>query len=350
VLAQLRPEDRFSLAAYAGDVKPLLERVVGGPEAIEVGAKAAAGMEALGVTRTDLALDWLLSALPPEPGTMRMAVLVTDGRPTDLQGQPLDTMADLLDRAGRLDAAEVTLCTVGFGDAANFNTAFLVDLSDRSRGAFLYADTPEALEPQLRSRLSAGQSIAAADMRLELRPILPGVTIKSCCKLRPEFVPLELPAASENISVRLGGLSGDTPTDVLVAIEAPPAGFGDPMGSRAILAARLTGDEPNSSGEVTAFLHYTDSYLEAQRIDPEINTDRLKWELNVYSQALNRSSNIKQTAALLGDIAHVARKAGQEALAVAATGQLRDLEKGGRLDANRATGMLVQSRRTGGKD
>jgi Ca-activated chloride channel family protein len=348
VLAQLRPEDRFSLAGFASDVTPLLEGLPGGPEACDVGASAIAGLEAFGVTRTDLALEWLLRALPPEPGTMRMGVLVTDGHPTDLQGQPLPTTTELLDRAGRLDTAGATLCTVGLGDAGNFNSSFLVDLSDRGRGAFLYADTPEALQPQLRARLAAGQSVTATDLRLMLRPLLPGVVLKGCCRLRPEFVPLELPVNPNEAGIRLGGIQGDAPTDVLVSIEAPPAGFGDLAGARPIVALRLEGEQAAPREELQAYLHYTDSYVEAQRIDSEINKDRLHWELNVYSQALNRSANIKQTAALLGDIAHTAHKAGQESLAIQATGQLADLQKGGRLDAHRATGILVQTRRPGG--
>lgn len=396
VLAQLRPEDQFSLAGFSGAVTPLLTGIPGGAGTRDAAAQAVTGLQATGVTRTDLALEWLIGALPPERGVVRMGVLITDGRPTDSQGQPLPVVTELLDRAARLGDSDITLCTVGLGDAANFNTSFLVDLSDRGRGAFLYADNPEALEPQLNARLAAGQSITAADMRIVVRPLMPGVALTGACRLRPDFVPLELPAATRETSIRpgsvqndaamngeagltpdsvqgdaaaeasirlggvqgieatageasirLGGIQGDAPTDVLVSLEAPPAAAGAAAGEQTIVAVRLERDGAPPGSEMCASLLYTDSYVEAQQIDKEINQDRMRWELNVYSQALNRTTDLKQTAALLGDIAHVARKTGQEALAIKATGQLSDLQKGARMDANRATGILIQTRRPG---
>ncbi|HLJ55455.1 MAG TPA: VWA domain-containing protein [Chthonomonadaceae bacterium] len=348
VLAQLRPEDRISLAGFANEVTPLLDRVPGGAEAQAAGDRAASELRAYGVTRAELALDWLEQALPQEPGTVRLGILISDGRPTDAQGRDIEALGGLLDRAVRLGEAGVALCTVGLGDAANFNTAFLVDLSDRARGAFLYADSPDGLEPQLRARLAAGQSIAGAGCRLALRPLLPGVAIKGCCAIRPEFLPLEISGAGDAVSVPLAGLAADGPTDLLVSVEAPAPGIGDVAGDRPVLAVGLCHGDAGPEREQAASLRYTESYLEAQRIDAEINRDRLQWELNVSCWKLNRTTDVKQTAALLEEIAYAAGKAGQNALAIKATGQLEALQRGGRLDAHRATGMLVESRRPDG--
>jgi Ca-activated chloride channel family protein len=39
-------------------------------------------------------------------------------------------------------AQGMMLCTVGLGDAADFNSGLLVSLSDRGQGTFIYASQP----------------------------------------------------------------------------------------------------------------------------------------------------------------------------------------------------------------
>ena len=191
MLGLLRPGDRFSLAAFGGELRQL---VAAASVTLDGGSfldTAIQGLRAEGVTRTDLALDWLASSLPAEPGVTRAAVLITDGFPTDAVGQALGELDPLLERANAMAGTGITLSTVGLGNAADFHTAFLVGLSDRGQGAFLYADTPERLEPQMRARLLASQSVALEDVRLELRFPSANVSLRDCCRLRPEFLPLE---------------------------------------------------------------------------------------------------------------------------------------------------------------
>lgn len=345
LLAQLRPEDRLSLAGFASEVTPLLQAFPGGP-AIEASAEAALSrLTAFGVTRTDLALAWLREALPEEPDTLRLGVLITDGHPTDPLGASLPGLGPLIGMAQMMSAVGLTLCTVGLGNAANFHTAFLVELSDQGRGAFLYADTPEALAPQLRDRLQISQSVAEEALTLEWTPRLPGVKVTGCCRLRPEFLPYELERGQEVLS--LGAVAADSPTDLLLAVEAPPLGFGEPLGLHDVLDLRIhgTGDAPL---QAIASLNYTSSYTEAQRIDANVNADRMQWDINTYSKALLQANDPKQTADLLSQIAFTARKAGQEELAQNADRQLADLKQTGRLDAHGSTGLLTASRSRGG--
>ncbi|HZT41511.1 MAG TPA: vWA domain-containing protein [Chthonomonadaceae bacterium] len=347
VILQMRPEDRFALAAYSTQVEPLLEGLPGGIGSLASVEHKIASIEAAGVTRTDLALDWLERTLPSEPGIARAGILITDGHPTDPRGAALEATDALVAQAARLGQAGMTLYTVGLGTAAHFNTAFLVDLSDRGHGAFLYADEPQTLEPLLRARLTTAQTLATDDLRLLLRPLLPGVTIKACCRLRPEHLPLDAPLPGEAPVLQAGAVQADVPTDLLVAVTLPPPDFGEPLGPREVLSVEVAGDETAASAASRAAITATTSYTEAQQVNAEVDRDRLQWEMNVYSQALHHTRDPRKTAQLLADIQYAASKTGQESVAQMAAQQLQDLKKTGMLDAHRATGLLTSTRSGG---
>ncbi|MGB8691180.1 MAG: vWA domain-containing protein [Microcoleus sp.] len=154
VVAQLRNSDRLSLAGFSTSVTPLLQSLPGGATAIKPANTAISRLTAEGVTRTDLALDWIANALPSEAGVARVGILITDGHATTPQGFILDDTGLLSDRSQQLANLGIILNTVGLGNANNFNTAFLTDLSDKGRGAFIFADPPASLEPQLQKRLT----------------------------------------------------------------------------------------------------------------------------------------------------------------------------------------------------
>jgi Ca-activated chloride channel family protein len=346
VLAQLRPEDRLSLATFAGGVEPLLTNMPGGQVALSAAETALARLQAFGVTRTDLALDWLVNALPAEAGVHRIALLITDGHATDLRGTALTDVAPLIAQATRQGGAGISLCTVGLGDAANFNTAFLVDLSDRGRGAFLYADTPAALEPQLRARLSVSQAVGVEAARLMLRPLLPGLTVSACCRFRPELLPLDVPPPAVEMSLPLGALLVDRPTDVLIALQCPAMPNGTPLGLHDALEVRLEAPGQSTPSETAALL-FTNSYAEAQQVNTDVDNDRLNWDIALYSEALHRTDDPHRTSQLLSDIQFVAQKTGRLDMVSQATQQLEELRKTGRWSAHRATGLLTTSRSPG---
>jgi len=344
VLALLRPEDRFSLAAFGDTLQPFLNAVPGGEEG--AGEAAFTTLHALGVTRTDLALDWLARALPAEPNTLRIAMLITDGHPTDAQGHLLSHAVPLLAQATDLGDRGITLHTVGLGNAADFHVGFLAELSDRGRGAFLYADTPQALAPQLRARLNRAQSIAVADSELQLMALAPGVQITSACRLRPEFLPLAPAAPSEPIQVTLPALGGDAPTDLLLSVTVPPPAFGDSLGLRDVLEVRLHLGDTNLCG--IASITSTASYREGQQLTEDVDQDRLSWELNTYSTALTRTTDSHRTSALLSDIAYAARRTGRSDLAQQAAQELDTLQRTGAVSPHGSASLLTSTRELGG--
>lgn len=344
VLALLRPEDRLSLATFGDTLQPLLNAVPGG--IAHAGEAAFDGLRPLGVTRTDLALEWLIHALPAEPHVLRVALLITDGHPTDAQGHPLTQAVPLLAQATDLGDRGIVLYTVGLGSAVDFHAGFLADLSDRGRGAFLYADTPQALEPQLRARLNRAQSVAVAEPELQLTALVPGVHVTAACRLRPEFLPLALPTGAETITLALPALSGDAPTDLLLSVTIPPPAFGEPLGLSDVLELRLQTGQNTVCG--VAAMTSTPSYREAQQLNAEVDQDRLSWELNTYSTALTRSTDTHRTSALLSDIAYTARRTGRSALAQQASAELESLQQTGALNPHASAKILTSTRELGG--
>ena len=323
VLALLRPEDRFSLAAFGDTLQPL------------------------GVTRTDLALEWLEQALPAEPGVLRVALLITDGHATNAQGRPLPHHVPLLAQATQLGDRGVPLHPVGLGSAADFNAGFLAELSDRGRGAFLYADTPRTLEPQLRARLDRAQATAVAAPQLHLISLIPGVQIDAACRLRPEFLPLALPEEAAERVLALPALAGDAPTDLLLSVIVPPPAFGEPLGARDVLELRLRAGDAETCG--VAAMISTASYREAQQLADDVDQDRLAWELNTYSTALTRSTDTHRTSALLSDILYTARRTGRAALAEQAARELDSLQRTGALNPHASAKLLTSTRELGGR-
>ena len=119
IFKHLRDRDKLSLASYSHQVNSLLNQVQGNDQQAQTTINQ---LKAEGVTRTDLALNWLKKALPKEAGIIRVGILVTDGHATNNGGILLEDLNPLLNQTTELTEAGIILCTVGLGNAANFNT------------------------------------------------------------------------------------------------------------------------------------------------------------------------------------------------------------------------------------
>jgi len=264
------------------------------------------------------------------------------GNATSSRGTIVENTSPILDQAVAIANAGITLCTVGLGNAANFNTDFLVSLSDRGQGAFIYADTAANLEPLLRQRLTACQAIAIDHATLKLN-LNTGVSLTGFCRFRPEYLPLEESAKNE---LAIGILQSDRPTDILIHFNVPPADFNATIGARQIVALELTG--ATTSVMAIARINFTNSYSEAQQRHEEVDRDRLFWEINLNTTELTRTNDPRRTGDLLVNVQVAAMKAGEQNIAQQAAAQLHELEKSGKLNAHKTTGLLRDSRNLGG--
>jgi Ca-activated chloride channel family protein len=347
VISQLRPEDKLSLASYSHDVTPQLSQVSGNaPQAKDIIEK----LRAEGTTRMDLALNWFQSALPRETGIIRVGILITDGHATTPQGQLLDELDPLLNQSADIADQGITLCSVGLGNAANFNTGFLVSLSERGQGAFLYADRPETLASQLEERLNACQSIVADEVTLSFQS-LAGAQVQGFCQFRPDYLPLEETAPNQ---LTLTGIRAHQPTDILLSVRIPPLPFGESPNPKTVLKLSLEGADLAAISQRSATrcaqdvtIHYTNSFREAQTTNPEVNQDRLGWMMNQCSTELTRTNDPNRTGELLVDLQVTATKAGHTAIAQQAAQQLQNLQADGKLDAHQVTNLLQQTRQQG---
>lgn len=347
VVAQLRDADRISLAGFSTSVTPLLQSLSGGATALSSANTAISRLTAGGVTRTDLALDWIANALPPEAGVARVGILITDGHATTPQGVILDDTGLLIDRSQKLANLGIILNTVGLGNANNFNTAFLTDLSDKGRGSFIFADTPASLQPQLQKRLSECQAIATESTVIKLIPSN-GVIVKGFCRYRPEYLPLE--EISRN-QLAIGAIAANSPTDLLIQLEIPPAEFDQPTGDKDVICLELTAKGMTNPVSAKATINYTISHDEVQKenkANKEIKNDYCCWMINLKSNELSRTDNPNQQKELLEEARDNADKAGKTDIVNQIDKQLEDLEKSGKLDANRTTKLLRDSRELGG--
>jgi Ca-activated chloride channel family protein len=340
VIALLRPEDKLWLASFATGVRPVLDGIPGGPDAKHRGESAVSGLVADGVTRTDSALDWIGRVLPVEQGTVRAGILVTDGHPTDPRGGVLTEVGALISQAAALARRGVAVSTAGLGSAADFNSDFLINLCDRGGGSFLFADSPAALESRLRGQLLNAQKAATAQGVLLLKTLGADAKVRAVCRIRPEYTPMDVSS-----KVQLGVLRADQPTDFLVAVSLPAAGFGGELGSRAVLGVRL--ESGTYSTEQQAAIEYTNTFARVQQVNREVDRDRILWELNTYAADLAKSNNGPATVRLLENISATARQLGKDDITKQADKALSAARASGKVAADPVTKLRESARRAG---
>ena len=345
VLGLLRPQDRISVCTYSTGVSEIGCDIAAGSAEMASLDGNLSSVSASGVTRVDLALDWLRTVLANKSNGVACGVIVTDGHPTDPRGGLIADVSPFVTAAAGLFRMGVRLYTIGLGDAADFNTDFLREMGDRSGGGFLYAETPELLSPLLRDRLRVSQLAVSSSVSLRVAALLPGISLVSFCRLRPEYLPLESAGSpgGRNTQVELGTIRGDAPTDVLLRFEVPGQGVGASQGAHNALDLKVV-TKSGASPRQTVSLKYTSSYAESQQINQEVDRDRLMWDTNAFSELLVATHDPNKTADLLSRIVHTATRAGLVQTASNASKNLTKLKASGRITKHDTTSILTNAR------
>lgn len=348
VAGLVRPEDRFSLAGFSFELRPLVRSSAGGDDCAAYVRNAISSLQAEGTTRVEHALEWIESTLAPIDGEMTKAgILITDGHPTDPKGDVLKDTTDLLTMTDRLSAPGIRVTAVGLGDARNFNVPFLADLAARGKGSFIYSESPDELANRLKEQLNVAQSIVLDNVTITAKPLSDGVNIQRCCRISPEYVPLDMKNDGDARIVSTGMLGAGAPTDILFMIEVPPIGFGVRESSRPVVEIKCETADADAVKTETAEIADTLSYSRAQQFDPEVDRARIRWDINMHSEDMMRCGDPARNTGLLENILHKAHKIGEQSIEDQASGQLENLKKTGRLD-DRKTALLIDiSRNTG---
>lgn len=343
IIRMLRSQDRLSLASFSSGME-VLARTVSGCSEVESAMHELNQIQAAGKTRTDLALDWIDNSLQTDDGALCVGFVITDGHPTDRFGKKISDLSPLVDQAGKIAKKGVVIYTVGMGDASMFNQEFLVDVGDKGKGCFLFAEETSHLLDQLRTRFAMTQSMGTSDATVSIRSCIEKLRVLHCCRLRPDYAPLPVEDSVEStIRVDIGAMRADAQTDVLLRVEPPALGFGESLGERNIVEVSLTIGS-NTVASRTASLRYTGSYREAQTQNAEVNFARQMWDIKRLNDELIRVSDPVRTGELLENIWDMARKTGVLDVADGASQALSDLKKTGWLEANLKTRMTTSIR------
>lgn len=335
VVRLLRPSDQLCLCGFSGAVTPLLEGVRGAAAAAQV-TRAIASVSASGVTRTDLALDWIAKSLASSSGTARIGILITDGHPTDWSGKVLADTSALRARTEELGRSQAALFTIGLGDADQFNAGFLADIAQAAFGKYIYAPDPAGLEGQLRTCLVGSQNSSRESAKIRFRFVASGAEITRICRMRPNFTPLD--AANE---IQIGALRADAVTDVLAMILVPGRsgfGLGSTAGESTIAEVTvITGAESVTS---LAKILYTDSYTRAQKLNATPDQDRRQWDMELWKTRLAQANTIGKTVDALEGLRSAAKAAGDQASANAAERALREMKGANNLSGHSRSQIL----------
>ncbi len=336
VAKQLKTDDRLWLATFAGDVTELLSGGRGDAAGLASTESAVNQMAASGVTRVDLALDWLRETLGRTDGGVNLGFLVTDGHATDPSGTKLKDFSDLLASAQNVGGAGTQICCIGLGDAASFDSAFLLNLAESGRGQFLYAASPVELGDLLRVRMGSSQRNAAQSATVRINLLRAQDSVEGLCRHSQDYLPLD-PVAGVDLDI--GPLAVDEPTDVLVRLRVHPKPRLEPEGVEDIV--RVTCSAGKAKGiERTANVQFTKSLKKAQTMNREVDDAKNLWLMRMYKRESLVTDDPNRTGDLLGHIIVIAEKLGDSESAKQAKANLDELEKTGKLTANSRTMIL----------
>ncbi len=340
----IRPQDRLWLASFSTRVNVLLD----GTSDRSRAENAITNLTAEGITRTDLALDWIQRSLRTVNrtgnGNARVGIVITDGHPTNSSGKALENTSPLLDIASAISHHGITLCAVGLGNAANFNTAFLTGLSDRGRGAFIYADTPASLEPQLRDRLRACQTISSDDAVLRFKPMR-GIEILGFCRIRPDYTPLEETRRNE---IAIGALRNDQPTDILIHLRVPSTtSFFGNSASTEVMTMEFQSSDMTRPITASASLEHAQTAAQASQLNDDIGSDFCMWQVNLGASEVMTMNDLRKTDNLLSVMKQSAQQANRPDIAAKVDSQMEDLRKTGNLNHHKIADLIRDSRNLG---
>ncbi|MBF0543129.1 MAG: VWA domain-containing protein [Candidatus Riflebacteria bacterium] len=344
ILSILRPIDRLSLAAFSSSLHSVVEEAQNSPENIRKLESELSKISPAGTTRTDLALDWLISTLASKNGLIKTAILITDGHSTDFRGRIISEFSSLLEKATEMAQSGISLFTIGLGNPADFNTSFLVDLATTAMGSFLLAQNPKTLEPQLKQKLLNIQKITSNSGKIRIIPRIPSVKIVSACQIKPDFREIRL--FGDQQFFHINHLSCEEASQFLISVEVPSSQFGASPGEKEILRIEFQENDESEIVELKVPLSYVLSLFEASQINREVDQDRLIWELNRCTDELNRSTDVNRTGQLLENIVFLAENTGKTNVAQIAKQTLQNFLKTGILPPEKKTGILVDARNT----
>ncbi len=226
IIVALDAQDLVTVAAFNSRVNLLLRGERRGPAILEAAAQGLGKLRAEGVTSLLVGLDAVYRELRRLAGPDRTTyvMLLSDGYPTTPQGYIDDDREQYLNRVD-LEMRErgVSLTTIGLGDAANYDQAFLRALADAGNGQCLYCRTVPELAERFATEFERIQRSVLSDVRLTVRDL--SGSVRRLWRVYPDKKLFDPPKPVDGrFSVPVGALQEGQPQAFLldVVTDLPP--------------------------------------------------------------------------------------------------------------------------------
>jgi Ca-activated chloride channel family protein len=241
VAEYLRPDDRFSLVAFAQDALLMVGSRPGTEtaalqEAIERLDRIDLGDETFMARGMQAGYKQAMDGVAAE-ATSRMIVL-TDGYTKE------EHDCYTWSRQAKQDG--IVVSTMGLG--LDFNEELLISLADVSGGHAYFIEDPQEIPGAFRQELARAQSVTWRDLTVELEAPA-DVTLRRAHRVRPTIAPIEVqekPANAQGIQLVLGDLEGAADDDeagpaILLELIVPPRPAGTFRLAQVVLHGRPVG-------------------------------------------------------------------------------------------------------------
>ena len=341
---RLAEHDRLHLASWSSRLQEQIRGLSGGERLRDELRARLSALAPRGLTRTDLALDWLAETLGREDDMTSIAILVTDGVPTDGQGYPLSDSSLLEDAVRRMREAGCRLYCVGIGDADYFNPALLDRLAQLGGGRFIYHPDGTELATALDTLVEDCRGISAKYSALRISLRLQGARLRDVSRVSQDFQQCEMLTEGQVTIVSLGVLTEKQSTELLLDLQFAPAPLGSQEAERNAVFVELL-QEGSCLASCKARLQLTNSFTESRTVNPAVQVAASRNKLNLLMRDLQQSSEPRRTSQLLEQIADRADELKRPEIASDARQQLSDLRKTGKLTRHRATSLLSRTTR-----
>lgn len=351
LLAQLKPEDRAAVCVFSSGARTIVPSQKFDDSVKNLATREVAQLQIEGATELLAGLNQVYAEVAPHrsPDVTTFAILLSDGEPTDSQGYRVKSLTDFLARTdAEFKSNGVSLSTIGLGSAADYDAAFLRDLSDKGAGKFLMSQQPSELADAFQDEFGRIQSTVLSDVSIEVHRL--NGTVRRLWRVVPDkkiFDPPKVVDGSFRVSV--GSIQNDQPqaylVDVVTGTPTNPAG----RGMLCQVAATVIANGVENRAETNVLVGYSDSELElAQRngevlkLNEEANDFKLQMDLE---DAVKTGDTRKMTSVL-----ERKKKMTQRLGKITATKVLDDmqatLQGGGAISADDLAVSSVESKKT----
>lgn len=341
-LEHLRPDDRFSLVAFASRAQVLIGNQSGASKRRLLDAiEQLEGLQLGDETRMaqGMALGYQEAARALSPEMVNRMVILTDGFTLDSD--------DCLRQAQQATAQGLSVSTMGLG--VEFNEELMITIADMSSGNAYFIRDPQEIPDAFARELGGVQAIALRNLELKMR-LASGVELRKAHRVMPVISDLgQVPISDRSFNIPLGDLERDSTHALLLELIVPPRS----RGTYRLAHAMLSYDNPAQGllGEKVRddiVVQYTDDPWAATQTDARVmNVVEKVSAHRLQTRALQeaQAGNIAGATVKLRAAATRLLNMGEDGLAQAALQEAENLERQGQLSAAGTKKLRYETRR-----